>query len=265
VAVLARFGKGKEMSGTSGQNSIYESVGRQVSNGITPKISNMYSFPLTLVAGAVLELDLKPLFNLHRIQNPQGIFIDNSEGTDTCTFSTSGGPTVSIAAGWQALLPLYMSADGVFNVSGDGSVDITLLNFPTPAAVWPSNSAANQVSVVGTVTVTDPIAEGYLANLQPGVGLVSHSVTSTAAGASTALMSANAARKYLYIGSAYNVAGVAFHDIWVNPLGGTAGVGLPDCVPILGGTYYESASKSWIGAITYFDAVGGNELTAFEG
>ncbi len=247
----------------SGQTSgIYNASKVGVSNGLPPSMPQIYSLSVNLI-GAAQTLDFKSLANLHRLQNVQGIFIDNSAGAVTCTVSTVGGPTLQIPASYQGLFPLYLGADNTVTLNGYGQINLSLLNFPTPAAIWPT--AAQIVTLNGTSAVQDVAAEGYLSNLQPTLTAISSgSVTSPATPASTQLFAANPARKYMLIQSAYNVAGAVFHDLWINPIGGTASVGGLDCVKIAAGTYYESRAYVSGAQINYYDAAGGNNITALQ-
>lgn len=243
---------------------IYNSGNTLVSNGNPPPSPQANAFQLVLISGAAQALDLKPLANLHRIKNIQGIFVDNSAGSSAVSISTAAGQNFIVPTSYQGVMPLYLSADQVLTISGDGNVNFVLLNFPTPASVWPT-ATTGVVSISGTVTVTDATAEGYLANLQPTLNaLSSGSTTSPATPASTALFVANPVRKYLFIQSAYNVGASVFHDLWVNILGGTCSVGGTDCIRIAAGTNYESENFVSGSAINYYDAVGSNEITAIQ-
>jgi len=247
------------MSGTN----IYGQSNAQVSVGNNPQVPQVYTFPVVLLSGATLDIDLKPLANTHRMQNVQGVFLDNSLGSTALALTTTAGQNIVIPAGGQAVMPLYLSAIGTITLTGTGEVNITLLNFPTPACVW--GASGQVVTISGTVQVQDLVTEQRLATIQNQAVALSASVVGTVAAASTSLMAANPARQYLFIQSPYNVAGSIFHDLWINPIGGTAGVGLVDCIKIPAGGSYESGYKVWTGLINYYDAVGGNNLTALQG
>lgn len=251
------------MSGQAG--GAYGLQAFKVNTGTKPVISQVYSFPLTLVGGSITSFDLKPLANNHRIQNVQGIFVDNSAGTIPLTVTTAAGQIFKIPAGYQGVMPIYLSPDNVITFAGTGTVNVTLLNFPTPAAVWNATTSGSVVTISGTVQVQDGLSEGYLATMVNGVMPSSGSIVGSAVGVSTALFALNAARQYMFIQSAYNIAGSAFHDLWVNFNGGVAGVGLIDCVRIIAGSFYETNVKVSTKAVTYFDALGGNNITAFQG
>jgi hypothetical protein len=243
---------------------VYEATGNQTSNGIVPKVGRVYSFSLALSANTSAPVDLKPLANLHRIDNVQGVFIANSAGTAQLQVSTSAGATLKIPAQYQGVMPLYLSADNVLTFSGAGTVTVTLLNFPTPAMVWPTEGSGT-VQVSGTVSVQDAQVEASLAVLQPQVTPVSRTIAATVAASSKPLMAANAARRYLLIQSAWNAATTSFSGIWLNMLGGAASVGGADCEYLGAGVIYESGEYVNTNAINYFDPVGGLVLTAMEG
>lgn len=244
----------------SGQtDGIYNASKNQVPNGITPKVANVYSFPITLIANAAQVIDLKTLANLNRISNVQGIFIDNSANGTSFSVQTTAGQRLQIPAGYQGVMPLYLSQDGTLTLNGGGTVQLTLLNFPTPAAVWPATSSSTIVTISGTVQVQDTIAETALANLQPGIPLTSRSIASTTANASTQLMAANTGRKYVMIGAPQS------SEIWINMLGGTAGVGLVDSFQIPPGGKYESANYISTSQINYFITTAALVLPAYEG
>lgn len=139
-----------------------------VSSGTDPKVRQVFSFPLTL-AGASVSVDLKTATNLQRVRDVQGIFVDNSAGTSTLTITTIAGQNVSIPAAYQALMPLYLSADNTITFNGNGTIKVTLLNFRTAAAVWPSTAAASQaVTISGTVQTQDALLETTVGSASGG-------------------------------------------------------------------------------------------------
>ncbi len=55
-------------------------------------------------------------------------------------------------------------------------------------------------------------------------------------------------------------------DVWINPTGGAAGIGAPDCFKIAAGTFFQSAGPCIFGgSTTYYCATGGLTLTALYG
>ncbi len=144
-------------------NNIYSTTGTTVSNGTQPNAGKVFAFSATLV-GVPVAFDLKPLVNLNRIDNVQGVFIDNSAGTSTLTCSTSIGQAIKVPAGFQACMPVYLSADKVITFNGNGTVPIVLLNFPTPAAVWDAsgNGGSELVVIDGLLQVQDPALEALI-------------------------------------------------------------------------------------------------------
>jgi hypothetical protein len=244
----------------SGQTTgVYQVSKNAVSNGITPKSPNVYSFQIVLVANTPQVFDLKSLANLHRIENVQGIFIDNSGASNgAVTVKMTSGQIFTIPGTYQALMPLYLSGDQTITMSGSGTLNFCLINFPTPAAVWPSAGTA-VAQITGLVQTQDAIAEGFLSNMQPTLTLTSRSIASTVASASTQLMAANSVRKYYLIEAPQSA------EIWINPLGGTAGVGAVDSFQISPGGKYESAWFVTAAQINYFCATASLVIAAVEG
>jgi len=143
-----------------------------VSNGKNPNNGQVFGVPLTLV-GAAVTLDLKTLVNLHRVNDVQGIFMDNSSGSAALQVSTTTGQKIIIPAGYQGVMPLYLSADKTITFNGNGSVNIVMLNFPTPANVWPASANGGAEVVSGQLLVSDGTAQTLLAEI----------VTNTSSGA----------------------------------------------------------------------------------
>lgn len=129
-----------------------------VSNGTFPSLGQIYAFQLSLVAGTPQIVDLRPALYSMNISSVQGIFVDNSNGGASLSISGSSGQPIVIAEAYQALMPLYMSADLTLTFTGSGSVGITLLNFPTPAVVW--STVPPTYNFTGTsLDVTDVILD----------------------------------------------------------------------------------------------------------
>lgn len=244
-----------------GNNSgIYGLTAVQVSNGTRPKVAKVYSFPLSL-SGAALSLDLTPLANLHRIENVQGIIVDNSANSAALNLTTNAGQKFYIPGSSQGITPLFLAQDNVLILNGTGTVNVTLTNFPVPCAVW-NAEGAESVTITGTPTVSDPVAEGLLAMIVPGVSPVTRSIASTST-ASQVLCAANPAREYLLIQSGYNSG--TFYDVWVNFIGGTASVGGADCIRVPAGSFYESGTKCPLAAVSIICATQPAQINALEG
>lgn len=118
------------------QNAQGNSIGG-VSNFQISGSPEVYSQLYNLVPGTALELDFKPLVNQRKVSRIQGVFIDNTDGAAEVVLTvTATLQRLSCPIGFQMIMPLYMTADMVVTVSGDGLIPIIFNNFPTPAAVW---------------------------------------------------------------------------------------------------------------------------------
>lgn len=151
------------MSG-SGPSAIQNIQQVSVSNGKNPNNGQVFGVPLTLV-GTAVTLDLKTLVNLHRVNDVQGIFMDNSGGSTALQVSTTTGQKIAIPSGYQGVMPLYLSADKTITFNGNGTVNLVLLNFPTPAAVWPASGGGSADVVDGQLLVSDGTAQGLLSEI----------------------------------------------------------------------------------------------------
>ena len=91
--------------------------------------------------------------------------MDNSAGTVALTVSTAVGQNIIIPAGYQGVMPLYLSPDGVVTFNGNGTISANLLNFPTPANVWPAGASSSLVQQVQDAALEALIYNGgYMIN-----------------------------------------------------------------------------------------------------
>lgn len=131
-------------------NNINDSIRSQVGTMNMPSSQQTYSQVLNLTLGAPVSLDFKTLANLHQIENIQGIWIDNSQGTGTVTATVVATlQNFTVPTGYQGVAPLYVSPDNVISFTGAGTVTIVFLNFPTPVGVWPAASNSGQQTFSG--------------------------------------------------------------------------------------------------------------------
>lgn len=108
-----------------------------VSNFTMPTMQQVYSQVFELTTGTTVSLDFKSAVNLNKVGSIQGVYIDNSQGTTAFTLLVNATlQLISVPAGFQAIMPLYMTADNVVQMTGDGNIPVIFNNFPTPAAVW---------------------------------------------------------------------------------------------------------------------------------
>ena len=118
-------------------NNVNDTLIGGVSNFTMPTVQQTYSQTFTLTTGTNVIIDFKTPVNQNKINSIQGVYIDNSAGTTACVVQANAtNQRVSIPAGYQGIMPFYMTADNVVTISGNGSVPIIFNNFPTPAAVW---------------------------------------------------------------------------------------------------------------------------------
>lgn len=118
-------------------NNVNDTLIGGVSNFTMPILQQVYSQVFVLASGTTLSLDFKPLVNQNKIGSIQGVYIDNSAGSVPATLLVVATlQMISIPAGFQGIMPLYITADNVVQLTGNGNVTVIFNNFPTPAAVW---------------------------------------------------------------------------------------------------------------------------------
>jgi hypothetical protein len=131
-------------------------------NGNIPQVSRVYTFSLALVSGSPVQFDLRSLQNSNQFKDAQGIYVDNSANTTAVSITEPSGIIKTIPAQSQGMLPLYLpSANPVIGLSGSGTVNFNLINFPTPAMVW-SVASSNIPVTGGFAQVSDPTLQGLL-------------------------------------------------------------------------------------------------------
>mgnify|MGYP001321325531 CR=1 FL=1 len=176
-----------------------------VSVGGMPPTSRVFAFNQALALGQPIELDLSQYSNQNRLANVQGAFLDNSAGTAPFSFSCGGGQTITIPAGYQGFFPIYWNATYICKLSGSGVVNITLVNFPTPAAVWNANAAGAAQSVID-VNLAQAMQAGMVKSVSQFLGsdgtysgkrLADSVAGGLVAGAPSPIFGANSAGHYL--------------------------------------------------------------------
>jgi len=163
-------------------DDLYAAQAVATSNTTEPSSAQAYGITLTLTAGTALSFDLKPLVNLRRISNVQGLFVDNSNGAAIFTMTTKAGQRFAIPIGSQAIMPVILSADNVLTFTGSGSIPIVLVNFPVAASVWNANvggfpETQNGYVAVSDVALDDEIVSGGLAVINRELGNTDSYVT----------------------------------------------------------------------------------------
>ena len=202
----------------------------------------------------------------NKINSVQSAYIDNSNGLAPLLLTIEIiGQTITIPSGAQAYVPLVAPSPPIFDVScsnGAANTLIIFLNVPMPLSVWfPGGGQATIIagaSKVNDVNTAQALTGIPLAVAASPLTLVSRS-TITVSTTSTQLMPGATWRKYLFIQAPQTA------DVWINPIGGTAGINATDCIKIPAGGSYESYMVSWTGQINYYCATGSLQLNAFEG
>jgi hypothetical protein len=213
-----------------------------VSNQSIPKQGSVVkTFPFSAqFTGSVVSIDLDLTNAVAKgiIDNIQCVYVDNLANPAPISISsTITHASISIPAYTQAWAPILVANPPQFTFASTGAttVNIFFMNVPMP---------------FGTIS-------GANDDRTPTV-LTSRSTVTPGTATSTVLMAANPMRKYALIKAPE--AG----DLWINPLGGVAGVNLTNCIKIPAGIPYETGDSPWTGAITYYSAATTAVLTAFE-
>lgn len=118
-------------------NNVNDTIIGGVSNFLMGKLQQVYSQVFALTPGTTVVLDFKSLVNQNKIDSIQGVYIDNSAGSAPFVLTVVATlQNVPIPAGFMGIMPLYVTADNVVQLTGNGNVTVIFNNFPTPAAVW---------------------------------------------------------------------------------------------------------------------------------
>lgn len=203
-------------------------------------VALMLPFVADTTSGAPVELDLTFALSNKIIDQIQAVYIDASNAGAAFTVTVqSTNQRVTCAAGRQGWFPLLVSYPngGALSFSGgDALVPVFLTNVPMPVGTWEATDNA-----VGAA------------------GWVSFSGLDTVGSTSSPLLPLDPtrSRSFVMIGAPATAA------LWVNRIGGIAGVGLIDCFEIPAGSIYENyPGESVWQAWTYFCATGGLPYTA---
>lgn len=188
---------------------------------------------------STVELDLTNAQTSGVIDQIQSIYIDNSGNLQPVTVGCSlTNQTVTCPPQSQGFFPLLIAMPPKITFTSTGAVivPVWLINVPMPVGAW------SAVSMGGNPTVT----------------LTSRSTVSPNPASSQQLMAANRLRRYVIIKAPETA------DLWINPFGGVAGVGLADCFKIIMGGQYETNSLAWSAQINYFTTATGAVVSAAE-
>ena len=185
----------------------------RIGNQLMPNSGNALALFYTAQTqtGGPDTLDLSELTSSNRIDQIQAVFIDNSNGGSPFLLSIANGTSIKcppLAQGW---VPLIAPFPPQLTFSGAGAaVPLFFTNVPMPVGFWATGASG------GTAVWTS-----------------FSGVTPNPAG-SGVLFPANSARKSVLVSAPLG------GDLWVNPIGGVAGVSQPDCFRIPAGATYES-------------------------
>jgi hypothetical protein len=119
---------------------------------------------VSLTAGQPIALDLKPLANLQRAFDFKSIFIDNSAGTSGVSVSMKAMGTVIIPPAYQAIIPIFMSADNVLTFAGAGTVNFTLVDRDVHLGVWNTAGGGGSANLGNNVDAVAPVTSGLVGN-----------------------------------------------------------------------------------------------------
>ncbi len=148
------------MSGTNPQVQINK---HGTSNGSQPSNSKTYSFSVSLTTGVTSQIDLRSQQFANIIGDVQGVFLDNSANATPFVVTFGSGQKIIVPPNGQAIMPIYVPfSTPVFTLSGNGNVTMTLVNFPSPAAVWGTSTGI--VITNGLAQVQDPAIEALISN-----------------------------------------------------------------------------------------------------
>lgn len=223
----------------------------------------MVPFIANFPTAASYLIDLTLTMQQTRITVIQSMFLDCSQATASTTVSVQGTQLViELEAGDQGFFPLLVPETGAKITIASTStkpVTIILLNVPVPASVW--HTSASGAGGAVTASITAPLAPNSgagvdalaVAQMAGASVWTDHSIASTAAATSSPLFAANGTFSRTFV----RVKAPETADLWVNPKGGTCGIGLVGCFKIAAGLLYEnfpgeSVSEAW----TYFCATG---------
>lgn len=128
-----------------------------------------------LTTGAAVLVDLVVDVEMGIISFVQGVFIDNSENTESITVSTETvNQSVTLEAGAQGFVPLFASNTPKFTFQSAGAVVVPVFfyNVPLPACVWKGGLVNSPLfDGNGALVVSDAALEALIANEGLGAAL----------------------------------------------------------------------------------------------
>jgi hypothetical protein len=257
------------MSSTVGPSAASQYNATPIFNALVPREGpKMIPYVCDFPGAPEYLIDLSLTESQSKMKVVQTIFLDNSQATAAVTVSIAGTQFEIVAgAETQGFYPVLAPNNTKFTVSSasTGPVTIIFVNVPCAANQWATvdGGAGGTVDAVitGPLASAAPAAGSTPVNVsqQGGVtGWVSHS-TATVAAASTALIPAAGPGGRAFV----RIKAPEAADLWINAVGGAAGLDAFDCFKIPAGSLYENfPGESVWQAWHYWCATGGLALTA---
>ncbi len=247
---------------TGNDSPLIVNVGGSNQNIVCPSEAQGY-FPILTPALPRFTIDTQGTGNVQvifiNVPVPAAVWSGVSE---TSIADAANGPVTPAAPGTASKLigAVYYAPTGIGGpgiptpVSGDqqalnmdGAGNLLVFDSALATAINAYNQYFSRVSVVPGGAIGT-------------AGGIQSASTVTVAATSTELV--NAGNVISWVGIQAPITA----DVWINPRGGTAGIGLTDCFRIPMGTFYESKAPCTLGGdIFYYCATGGLQLTCLYG
>jgi hypothetical protein len=134
----------------------------------TPNQRATYAQSFSLTSGVPVLIDFRPLIAQGKMDNVQGIWIDNSAGTSSFTVQVlATGQNFTIPIGYQGSTILPMTADMQIVVMGSGTVPVVYTNFPLNTHSWPASIITTGLPATYAATfIVSETAPGVFFQLQ---------------------------------------------------------------------------------------------------
>ena len=226
----------------------------------TPTVT-VGNFPVTQVVSGTVTVG-----NLPTTQAVSGTVVLGAGSQVIGTVGITGTVAVADSAGEASLATIAANTAGLATATGQVSAltqqSATATASGTPAdAAYSGSGSGSLIALLKGIFAEEATGNTSLTAIAANTAapaprvLVSRSVATTAAGTSSALVAANAARRLLRVQAPQG------SGVWLNLLGGTAGANAPDCLYLAPGDVFEGQDTN---AATYWCATGGLVLSAWE-
>ena len=224
---------------------------------------------MSLAAGSIVGIAGTPTVtvgNLPTTQAVSGTVVLGAGSQVIGTVGITGTVAVADSAGEASLATIAANTAGLATATGQASAltqqSATATASGTPAdAAYSGSGSGSLIALLKGIFAEEATGNTSLTTIATNTAapaprvLVSRSVATTAAGTSSALVAANAARRLLRVQAPQG------SGVWLNLLGGTAGANAPDCLYLAPGDVFEGQDTN---AATYWCATGGLVLSAWE-